>query len=257
MSNKKDALNASLVIVGSGIKFISHLTTEAKAYITGADKVLYLVNEPAMKEWIEKINPCSESLDKLYVKYPLRLHNYRAITNYILKNLRKNIHLCVVMYGHPAVFSQPALNAVIQAKKEDYYTKVLPAISAIDCLFADLLIDPGVRGCQLFDATDLLVSKRLIDPTAHLILWQAGVIGMLGLPKNHDNTKGATLLYTFLKKFYSPEHNVILYEAAQYPFFEPKIEKFSLKQLPFANFSRLSIFYILSTASNPKITDLQ
>lgn len=35
---------ASLILVGSGIKFISHLTTEAKAYIQHSSKVLYLVN---------------------------------------------------------------------------------------------------------------------------------------------------------------------------------------------------------------------
>ncbi len=33
-----------LVIVGSGIKFMSHLTIEVKAHIEQADKVLYLIN---------------------------------------------------------------------------------------------------------------------------------------------------------------------------------------------------------------------
>jgi hypothetical protein len=31
---------------------------------------------------------------------------------------------------------------------------MLPGISAEDCLFADLGIDPGMIGCQSFEATD-------------------------------------------------------------------------------------------------------
>jgi hypothetical protein len=46
---------SSLVVVGSSIKFISHLTTEAKTYIEQSNKVLYLVNEPAIKEWVAPI----------------------------------------------------------------------------------------------------------------------------------------------------------------------------------------------------------
>lgn len=88
--------NASLVVVGSGIKFLSHLTIESKAYIEQSDKVLYLVNEPAMKEWIQKINLHSESLDPFYTQYSLRSDCYRAITNHILQTLRKIQHVCVV-----------------------------------------------------------------------------------------------------------------------------------------------------------------
>src|SRR3989338_5829580 len=109
---------ASLVVVGSGIKFISHLTHEARAYIEQSDKVLYLVNDPAMKEWIKKNNSHAESLDNLYTKYHLRNDCYSAITEYILKTLHNNQHVCVVLYGHPTVFSKPGLDAVLLAKQE-------------------------------------------------------------------------------------------------------------------------------------------
>lgn len=71
--------DASLIVAGSGIKFLSHLTNEARAYIEQSDAVLYLVNDPAMKEWIKKTNPRSESLDPLYTKYSLRLDCYNAM----------------------------------------------------------------------------------------------------------------------------------------------------------------------------------
>jgi len=240
----KNAETTSLVVVGSGIKFLSHLTTEAKAYIEQSDKVLYLVNEPVMKEWIQKNNKNTESLDEIYFKYPLRLQCYRAITEYILETLRKDLHLCVVIYGHPSVFAQPALEAVIQAKEERYYAKILPGISAEDCLFADLLFDPGRYGCQSFEATDFLIHQRKFDISSHLILWQVGVIGALGHPINHDNKNGAMQLMKYLLKFYDAKHKISLYEAAQYPGFEPKINELELAQLAEAEISRIATMHI-------------
>src|SRR3990167_3227259 len=157
--------DTSLTVVGAGIKFLSHITVEAKAYIEQSQKLLYLVNNPVLKEWLKKTNPNAESLDELYQKYPLRLHCYRAITEYILETVRKRQHVCVVLYGHPSVFAQPALDAVIQAKKEGLDARILPGISAEDCLFADLMIDPGRFGCQSFEASDFLVHERQWDPT--------------------------------------------------------------------------------------------
>jgi hypothetical protein len=63
---------ASFTLVGSGICFLTDLTKEAETYITQSDKVLYLVNEPAMKAWIEKSARFAESLDPLYAKHPRR-----------------------------------------------------------------------------------------------------------------------------------------------------------------------------------------
>lgn len=237
-------MDSSLVIVGSGIKFFSHLTTEAKIYIEQSNKVLYLVNEPAMQDWIQHVNPQAESLDNYYTQHRLRFHCYRAITNYILETLRKKNHVCVVLYGHPAVFAKPGIDAVRQAKEEGHYAKILPGISAEDCLYADLLIDPGMGGCQLFDATDFLIHRRQFNCKSHLILWQVSVIGELGHAKTRDNIKGISLLVNYLKQYYDPSHQAILYEAAQYPGFEPRIVPLSINELPKAKFSPLSTLYI-------------
>jgi len=236
--------NASLVVVGTGIKLISHLTIEAKAYIEQADKVLYLVNEPLIKEWLHTLNKNAESLDEIYLKFDSRLEAYSAISEYILIELRKKQHVCVVIYGHPTVFAKPALDAVVQAKEENYDAKVLPGISSEDCLFADLLINPGSNGCLSLEATDLLIYRRQIDVSCHVILWQVSVIGMLNHSKNHDNNKGLKLLHQYLSEYYNSDHMLISYSAAQYPSFDPVIQKFTLHDLPHVNFNRTTTLYI-------------
>jgi len=237
-------MTASLVVVGTGIKLISHLTAEAKAYIEQSDKVLYLVNEPAMKAWIKSMNSNAESLDNLYSSCQLRKDSYLAITEYILKTLHANQHVCVVLYGHPSVYAKPALDAAIIAKQEGYFAKILPGISSEDCLFADLLIDPATHGCLSFEATDLLVHQRKIDISCHVIIWQVSVIGMLGHIKNYDNSRGIRLLYNYICKHYPLNHEMISYTASQYPGLNPKIIKFNLDQMQDKMFSRISTLYI-------------
>jgi len=234
----------SLVVVGTGIKFLSHLSTEAKSTLQHADKLMYLVNDPLIKEWLSRQNQNAESLDPLYAKFENRNDNYKAITNYILASVKPGILVCVVFYGHPSVFCKPGLDAVKLAKKSGLKAGILPAISAEDCLFADLLIDPGSYGCQSYEATDLLLYQRQIDASAHLILWQIDANGAMGSTLKHANATGIKLLTTYLLQKYSPKHAAIIYEAAQYPGFEPRIIQTTISQLDRAQLSSLSSLYI-------------
>jgi tetrapyrrole methylase family protein/MazG family protein len=241
----------ALIVVGSGIKFLSHLTIEAKAHIEQSDKVLYLVNEPAMKEWLQKANANTESLDDLYFQYDLRAESYRAITDHILSALLESQHVCVVLYGHPAVFAKPALDAVQIAKKRGYHAAVLPGISAEDCLFADLLVDPGSHGCLSLEATDLLLRQKKIDPTCHVVIWQIAVIGLFHHSASHDNSTGIKLLVTYLHQFYDMNQEVTLYVAAQYPGFEAFIQHLTLEQLINTTIPRIATLYIAPAEKSP------
>ena len=240
--------NCSLTVVGAGIKTISHITIEVEAYIEQSEKVLYMVNTPGLKEWIKTKNKNTESLEGFYQKHALRFHCYRDITEHVLEETRKGQHVCMVLYGHPTIFAQSGVDAVIRAKKEGIDAKILPGISAEDCLLADLMINPGHYGCQSFEATDLLICHRQWDLRSHLIIWQVGIIGALGtVPDDFDNTHGAQLLQERLLKNYNADHKVILYEAAQYPEFEPKIAEFELCNLVNAKFSEKCTLYVPPT----------
>lgn len=234
----------TLVLVGSGIKFMSHITHEAKNCIEKADKVLYLVNEPAMQQWIQTLNPHTESLDPLYVRYHSRNDNYKLIAGYILENLETTNLLCLVVYGHPTVLVQSSIYATQAAHEKGHNVVVMPGISAEACLFADLVIDPSSSGCQSFEATDFLIYRREYDSSSHLILWQPSVIGMKDRPVNHNPERGLQILGEYLSHKYSPAHEIILYEAAQYPTFKPRIEKVVLGNLPSSRVTRLTTLYI-------------
>ena len=95
-----------------------------------------------------------------------------------------------------------------------------------------MLIDTGHYGYQCYEATDFLIHKRQFSTTSHLILWEVGIIGQLHYPLDPDNSQGAKVLVDYLRQSYRLDHEITLYEAAQYPGLEPRIEKITLAQLP-------------------------
>lgn len=230
----------TLIVVGSGIKSIAHLTEETKRVIQNADKVLYLVNEENLKVWIDREAKEAESMELIYFNFHKRADAYHNITTYIVNESRKIKNLCVVFYGHPAVFAESALSAVKIIRAEHGKAVILPAISSMDCLFSDLQIDPGNQGCFVIDATELLVYERQIDIYAHGILWQISNLGM------HDTkqTQKLNVLCDYLLNFYHEEHQVCIYEAAILPLKKPRIEWLILRELYQVEVTPISTLYI-------------
>jgi len=79
-----------------------------------------------------------------------------------------------VFYGHLGVFVFATHEAMAILRDDGYRVEMLPGISAEDCLYADLSIDPATHGCQVYEATDFLIRRRKIDPAVPVILWQVG-----------------------------------------------------------------------------------
>ncbi len=164
--------------------------------------------------------------------------------------VRRGQNVCVVTYGHPGVFSHPTHEAVRKARSEGFLATMLPGISAEDCLFADLGVDPGAHGCQSFEATDFLIRGRRFDPTSTLILWQIGVIGEPGIGTTRV-TQSLRILADVLGRHYDANHESIVYEAAEHPFCEPSIQPVTLAMLPDARVSTRSTLYVPPKKSRP------
>ncbi|MCE7982297.1 MAG: hypothetical protein DYG89_13965 [Caldilinea sp. CFX5] len=239
----------SLVVVGTGIKLVGQVTLEAQAFIKNAEKVLYLVNNEVVGHWIKSLNPTAESLHHFYADEKHRSQTYHEIVLHILTFVRQGAQVCAVFYGHPGVMVTPAHEAIRQARQEGYRAWMLPGISAVDCLFADLGFEPAYQGWQSFEATGFLLSKRQLDTTLHLILWQVGAIGLQSICG--DISKGVQLLADILVNAYGSDHGAILYEASQYPTIPPVIEPILLANLPGGKITPLSTLYVPPKATAP------
>jgi hypothetical protein len=221
----------SLIVVGTGIRIIGQMTIESIAWIKAADQVLYLAPDPVAGEVIRGLNPNAESLAGYYVEGQNRGLSLRAMVVHVMKCVCSGKRICLVCYGHPGVLCWVGHEAVRQARAAGYTAKMLPSISAEDCLFADLGLDPGTHGCQSFEATDYLKYGQKADPSSVLILWQIEVTGEpLFRAKGYENV-GFPLLVKRLCRIYGPSHHGIIYTAATRWGAEPLVRRVPLGQL--------------------------
>ena len=222
-------MTGSLVVVGTGIG-PARLTAEARAAIQAADQVLHLIPDPISVLAVEQLNTRARSLEHCYVEGEHRRAAYARMVEEILEPVRAGERLCAAFYGHPGVFVLPSHDAVKQARREGFEAVMLPGISAEDCLFADLGVDPAEAGCQSYEATRFLERRPAIESRAALVLWQIGVVGTA----NHSAEPVAPRLGELvdrLRELYPDEHEVVVYEASSFVGIAPLIRPTPLADL--------------------------
>jgi len=239
------ARSGSLVVVGTGIKAIVHLTREAHEHIKSAEKVLYLLADPVSERWIREANVSAETLASLYQEGVHRTIIYRRMADRILAWLRRDARTCVALYGHPGVFASPGRMAIEQARAEGYPAEMLPGISSEACLIAELGTDPAISGWQSYEATDFLLHPRVVDPSTPLILWQIGVVGDLLYHVHQEGlAKRLSLIADLVAVSYGEAHPVVLFEASRFPGMRSHVVKLLLGDLPQADVSPVTTLYI-------------
>jgi len=235
----------SLSVVGTGIQVIGQLTDQARAHISNADILFYLVTDPVAEHYIKGLNPRGHSLFPLYATGKERMTTYEEMVETILNGVRGGNCVCAAFYGHPGVFVYPSHVVIRRALSEGYEAEMLPAISSEDCLFADLNVDPGIPGCQSFEATDFLVFRRRFDERSSLVLWQIGVIGLITWWEEGFNSRsGLEALTERLMQTYPTEHTVVVYEAAHLATMKPRRDAIQLRDLASTKVTPISTLYV-------------
>lgn len=225
----------SLVCVGVGMTLGSHITPLARSYIEKSDVVFTAMSDGVMELWLAKMNPDVRSLQCYYREGKSRLQTYREMAEAMLAEVRSGKSVCAAFYGHPGVFAWPAHKAIERARGEGYPACMEPGISAADCLYADLGIDPGKYGCQHFEASQFMFYRRRVDTAAYLILWQIGVAGDRSLARFSTGSAHRRVLLDVLSRDYDPAHEVILYKAMTLAIARPQIARLPLRALPDAH----------------------
>ena len=208
-----------LFIVGLGIKARSHITEEAKVVLKRSNKIFYLSHHKEINSYLESLNHNCFSLSEIYFSNEYRKESYKAISDRIIHELSNEENICLAIYGHPTFFVQPSTYIAQLCKKKGIRAHILPGISSIDCLMADFNINPGSGGLQVYDCTELLVDKKVIDVNSNLILMQPSVIGN----KRHKRDKSIVnstlgVLQNYLIDAYQDSNTPIyIYRAARSP----------------------------------------
>lgn len=212
-----------LVIVGTGITAISQMTVETIGYIQRADVVFYHATNGVTATQIRELNANAVDLYEYYGEGKKRRITYVEMAELMLREVRRGFTVVGVFHGHPGYFVSPARRALAIASLEGHETALLPAVSAPDCMFADLRVDPGVFGCQILMASRVLQKDSIIATTGHVVFLQVGAVGDAGF--SFSGYKNSTLVPFFEKliELYGERQESVYYVAAIFPGFEPVI----------------------------------
>lgn len=234
---------SSLIVVGTGIAPALHMTRVSEQVFSTSDVSFYLVGDAFSQEFLLGLKPDAVALHGFHKVGQPRREAYDRMVDTVMSSLHDGKDVCVAFYGHPGVFVMPSHEMVQRARREGYEARMLPAISAEDCLFADLGVDPGQVGCQSYEATSFLSQHIVPDSAAALVLWQVSVIG----ETNHVEKlrrDGLERLRMRLRIWYGPEHPVTMYEASNVVWKAPWIEEVPLNQLPSASLTPMATLYV-------------
>jgi hypothetical protein len=168
----------------------------------------------------------------------------------ILTAVRDGKRVCAVFYGHPGVYVEPSHEAVRRARAEGFQARMLPGVSAEDCLVADLGVDPGEHGWQSWEATGFLLHGVRPDPTAGLVLWQVDGIGRLDW-NLEPNPRGLQALAEVLGELYPPDHELVFYRASIYPIRDGQATRMPLRELAGLGSPPAATLYVPPLPSRP------
>jgi len=224
-------MSGSLVCVGTGMLLGAHISPITKSHIEQADVVFSLMSTGITERWLNEMHNDVRSLQYCYQEGKNRNITYNEMVEAILTEVRFGKKVVAAFYGHPGVFACISHRAIKQAKLENFSAQMEAGISAEDCLYADLAIDPGKTGCINYEASQFMFYKRSIDPAAHLILWQVGLAGDKSLTKFSTGKAYRQVLVDLLLETYPADHEVILYQAKVLPIDTIRAEHIALSDL--------------------------
>ena len=237
----------SLTIIGSGIGILG-FTLGDEDLIRGADALFFCVADPATVTWIKQRRPDALDLYVLYDDSKVRYTTYMQMTEAMLWPVRQGKKVVAIYYGHPGIFVLSTHRAIEIARREGHHAVMRPSVSALDCLCADLGVDPAHPGMQMQEATDMLIRSRQPSTQLHVVLWQVGLIGEMGYRRKGYINDNFSIFVSYLQQHYGADYPVTNYIASRFPTIPPVIEHYPLSALhdpdTQARVTGISTFYL-------------
>ncbi|KIN92474.1 SAM-dependent methyltransferase [Thauera sp. SWB20] len=217
-------------IAGLGIAALDQVTPEVERALGKSKEVLYVASGIGIKEYLQtKTSKVTDLSPISYKEFDNRSNAYTFMAAKVIEAALSNPPVTLALYGHPVVFAYPPFLVLQMSKALGLKAKVLPGISSMDCLFADLMVDPGQNGVLMYEATDMLLRKRPLIPDVPLILWQVGTLETSLYLNAPSKPNRFNRLVSHLREFYPEDHEIYAYFASIYPLAPPTIYKFPIK----------------------------
>lgn len=222
---------ADVYIVGLGISIVQHMTREVEDAIRRSRAVYYVAGGPAVHEFLESLCPRVVNLHVEYKEDGDRLKTYDRMSSIIVDAALDHPPVTFAVYGHPLIYAYPPQQVLLAAKFCGLRAKVLPGISALDTIFVDLALDPSIQGLQMYEATELMIRGRPLQPDVPCLLWQIGSVETNLYSTATSKPERFRRLKEYLLQFYPLEHIVTTVYSSSHSHMSSLLESFPLGEI--------------------------
>ncbi|MFB6173943.1 MAG: SAM-dependent methyltransferase [Halobacteriales archaeon] len=221
-----------IYVVGTGMVGYRQLTREAEAALRKSERVYLVHYQTLVREYIEdELGTEVVALTEEYTVGENRANTYERMADRVLEGAAAaDGPVSFALYGHPMVFVSPARWVREDGRERGFEVKVVPGVSSMDCLYADIGLDPAEHGLQMFEATDLLVREFELNPRVPAMVWQIGTVGTVLYSGADSSPERFTPLREYLQRFYPEDHTAYLLRTATYPITESEQIAFDLDE---------------------------
>jgi uncharacterized protein YabN with tetrapyrrole methylase and pyrophosphatase domain len=220
-----------IYIVGTGIRGADQMTREAEAAIRHSTEVFYVGPKNGVEKYLQELCPKFTDLLPLYQEGVGRLHTYDQMSIAVLDSALEHAPVSFAAYGHPLIYVYPSYQIMTAAPWLSLRVKVLPGISALDCVLVDLGLDPSVSGLQMYEATELLVRRRPLQNDVPCLVWQVGSTEVAYYTEQETTAQQLKRLQSYLLTFYPPDHEATAVFSSPWPEVPSVFHKFPLSEM--------------------------
>jgi hypothetical protein len=221
-----------LWIAGLGIQTVAQVTREVEQAIRDSREVLYLDTGAATRPFLEGLCPRVTSLyEQSYSEERPRVAAYEYMAARVIDAAMDHPPVTFAIHGHPLIAVHAPFLVLELARALDLRVEVLPGISGIDTALADLRIDPVIHGVQMYEATDLLLRRRPLQPDVPAIIWQIGPLETALHTMRVSRPERFDRFVAHLRQFYPARHEVSAIYCAPHPLLPPAILRFALEEM--------------------------
>ncbi len=234
VTTPEDTGRAHISLVGIGTVGTMQLTHEADAVLRAA-RVLYVLHAQSLVlDYLrERYDADVVDLSTAYEEDKLRNQTYNEIAHTVLDGAIQDggRRVAYVTSGHPLVLVTPAQLILKDANEKAITVEVIPGVSSLDTVWADLRFDPGPDGALMFEATSLLLRRYPLIPTVPLFLWQVNSVETALYSTHKNKPERFARLQDYLLRYYPDDHVGKLVHSASFPITRAEIVSVALGKL--------------------------
>lgn len=224
---------ADVTILGLGIRAPDHVTPEAERAILAAREVLFVDPGAGVSAWLAaRASRVTPLYAESYSEAGARRSGYHHMAARVLEAALSSAPVAFAMQGHPLLGVTAGRLILKGARALGLTVRVLPGISAFDCVIGELGLDPMLTGLQAYEATDMLLRRRPLQPDVPALIWQIGVVESCLHTQRPARPERFHRLCSHLLGIYPPGHSVTAVYASPHPLVPTERWSVALADLP-------------------------